>query len=504
MKTQIVYLEPHDDFNSVRDKLNWTQASRVIIVWPGRGRVLSRRLDLVMLRRYARKNGTRIGLVTLDPDVRHHAEALHIPTFDSLENQPEKAWRVRGERTISKPISSGEFSSLKSAVNRTAKNRPRMNLVSRITLFSVGFLAILFLVALLIPRAVITIEPETMDIVKTYSIGLELEQSEIITNSYRLPARQVRSVLESQLRLPTTGRAAQPDQPARGEVTFTNLTDLSLAIPASTTVRTLDPTAPYFLTQSRVNLDPEEGAQITVEVVASQPGPDGNVSAEAIKAIDGPLGLSASVSNPDEFTGGSLEFRSAVSSADLLRARLELVGNLFENAHQALLGLAQEGEDLIPGSIRILETVEERFSHEIGDAADSLELSLILEFEGWVYTPDQLHSSVKQALIEDLSKGENLQPETLKILEIAEIVYDNSDEEPSIDVTISAQAYTGVDPVMIRKIVRGRNASEALEDLIAEVPFEQILSVDISPAWLHRFPLLDLQIHVRYPWEADT
>ncbi len=466
--------------------------------------MLSRRFDLVMLQRYARKNGTRIGLVTLDPDVLHHAEALHIPTFESLEYQPEKAWRVRGDRKISKPISSGEFSSLQSPLSRNTKIPPQMNLVSRIAVFSVGFFAFVFLVVLLIPQAVITIEPETMDIVKTYSIDLEMDQSGIITNTPRLPTRQVQSIIEGRLRLPTTGRAAQPDQSARGEVTFTNLTDHSLAIPVGTTVRTLDLAAPHFVTQSRVNLDPQEGAQITVEVVASSPGPEGNVKAEAIQAIDGLLGLSATVSNLDPFTGGSLEIRSAVSTADLVRMHLELENNLFDKAHQALLGLAQEGEDLIPGSIRVLETVEERFSNEIGDAADSLELRLILEFEGRVYSPDQLHFAMNQVLVDDLSKGENIKPDTLKILKVADIVYDNADEETSIDVTISAQVFISADPSLIRKIVRGKKASEALEDLKGEIPNEEILSVDISPAWLHRLPFLDLQIHIHHPWEADT
>ncbi len=504
MKTQIIYLEPHDDYNSVRDKLNWTQAPRVIIVWPGRGRVLSRRFDLVMLQRYARKNGTRIGLVTLDPDVLHHAESLQIPTFESLEYQPEITWRVRGARKISKPTSSGDYSSLQSLQNRTGKKPPQINLVARIATFSVGFLAFLLLVILLIPQAVITIEPETLDIVKTYSIGLESNQSGIITNISRLPAQQIQSRVEGRLRLPTTGSTAQPDQTAQGEVTFINLTDQSFIIPAGTTVRTLDPSAPHFVTQSRAYLDPEKGAQVTSRVAASLPGLDGNVSADAIQAIDGPLGLSATVFNIDPITGGSLEFRSAVSSVDLVRLRRELENNLLAKAHQALLGLAQEGEDLIPGSIRLLETIEERFSIEIGEAADSLELSLILIFEVWVYSPDQLHSAMNQVLIDDLSKGENIQPDTLKILEIADMVYGDENGAPSIDVTISAQAFIGFDPSVIRAIIRGKNASEALEDLKGEIPFEEILSVDISPTWLHRFPLLDLQIRVRYPWETNT
>ena len=504
MKTQIVYLEPHDDYNSVRDKLNWTQAPRVIIVWPGRGRVLSRRFDLVMLQRYARKKGTRIGLVTLDPDVLHHAESLQIPTFDSLEYQPEKAWRVRGSRKISKPTSSGKFPSLQSAQNRTGKKYSQMNLAARIATFSVGFLAFLSLVILLVPQAVITVKPETLNIVKTYSIGLELDQAGVISNYSHLPARQIQSTVEGRLRFPTTGIVSRPDQSARGEVTFINRTDQSLIIPTGTTVRTLVPSTPHFITQSPVNLDPEEGAIVTVEVVASSPGPEGNVKAEAIQAIDGHLGLSATVINFGPITGGSLKFRSAVSSIDLRRVRRELENDLLDKAHQALLGLAQEGEDLIPGSIHLLKTVEEHFSIEIGEAADSLELSLIVIFEGWVYSPNGLHSALYQILINDLSKGENIQPDTLRILEIADIAYGDEDEGPSIDVTISAQTFFGADSSVIRDIVKGKIADEALEDLKKIISLVEIINVDFSPAWLNRFPILDLQIRVRYPWEANS
>lgn len=457
-----------------------------------------------MLQRYARKNGTRIGLVTLDPDVLHHAESLQIPTFDSLEYQPGKAWRVRGSRKISKPTSSAEFSSLQSVQNRTGKTPSQINLVARIATFSVGFLAFLFLVILLIPQAVITIEPETLDISKTYSIGLSLNQLGTVTDTTRLPARQIQSIVEGRLRYPTTGSVSQPDQPARGEVTFINLTDQSLIIPARTTVRTLVPSAPHFITQSPVNLDPEEGAQVTVEVVASSPGPEGNVKEETIQAIDGPLGLSATVFNIDPMTGGSLKFRSAASSVDLVRVRRELENDLLGKAHQALLGLAQEGDDLIPGSIHLLKTVEEHFSIEIGEAADSLELSLSLIFEGWVYSPNELHSAMDQVLINDLAEGETIQPDTLKILEIADMAYGDEDNEPSIDVTISARIFTGFDPSLIQQVVRGKEVSAALEDLNGVIPFEEIISVDISPTWLHRFPLLHLQIRVRYPWEANT
>ena len=111
---------------------------------------------------------------------------------------------------------------------------------------------------------------------------------------------------------------------------------------------------------------------------------------------------------------------------------------------------------------------------------------------------------MNQVLINDLAKGESIQPDTLKILELADMAFGDEDEEPSIEVTISARTFIGADSSVIRDIVRGKNADEALEDLSKEIPLEQIINVDISPTWLHRFPLLDLQIRVRYPWEANT
>jgi hypothetical protein len=188
----------------------------------------------------------------------------------------------------------------------------------------------------------------------------------------------------------------------------------------------------------------------------------------------------------------------------LVLVHSELEDNLFDEAHQALLSLAQEDEKLIPGSIRVVETIEERFSNEIGDAADSLELILILEFEGLAYSPDQLHSAINFVVAEDFSRDESIQPGTMKILEIADVVYDDAGEEANIDVTISARIFTVFDPELIRQIVRGKKVSDALENLNGNVPYEEVISVDISPSWLRRFPFLDLQIQVRYPWEAGT
>src|SRR5262245_11489507 len=75
--------------------MGWAQTARVLLVWPPAGRVLSRRIDLVMLQRHARRMGAQLALISTDPVVREHARDLGLPAFDTLEASRGQAWRDR-------------------------------------------------------------------------------------------------------------------------------------------------------------------------------------------------------------------------------------------------------------------------------------------------------------------------------------------------------------------------------------------------------------------------
>jgi len=67
MKTQLIQLDPSDDVISVRDKMGWSQTSRILLVWPEHGQILSRRLDLLLLQRHSTTLGAQLALVTQSP-----------------------------------------------------------------------------------------------------------------------------------------------------------------------------------------------------------------------------------------------------------------------------------------------------------------------------------------------------------------------------------------------------------------------------------------------------
>ena len=92
MKTQILQLEPHDDVISARDKMGWGQTARVLLVWPNRGQILTRRVDLELLLRHSRSLGGQLALVTRDPDVRYHAKRIGIHVFKSVRQAQHTRW----------------------------------------------------------------------------------------------------------------------------------------------------------------------------------------------------------------------------------------------------------------------------------------------------------------------------------------------------------------------------------------------------------------------------
>jgi hypothetical protein len=51
MKTQVIHLAEHDDGISVRDKMSWTNTPRILLVYPGRSRILARVLYVYLLQR---------------------------------------------------------------------------------------------------------------------------------------------------------------------------------------------------------------------------------------------------------------------------------------------------------------------------------------------------------------------------------------------------------------------------------------------------------------------
>src|SRR5512134_1276650 len=160
MKTQIITLESHDDLISVRDRMSWAKTPRILLVWPKYEKVTLRQVDLKVLQRHAYSLGAQLGLVTRARRVRDDAEALRIPVFESTGQAQRVAWPKPRRRRwpVRPPRKDLRLQRDQLSVGEGAwGSHP----VVQMGAFTVGVFAVLALVALFLPRAQVTLHPQS-------------------------------------------------------------------------------------------------------------------------------------------------------------------------------------------------------------------------------------------------------------------------------------------------------------------------------------------------------
>jgi hypothetical protein len=94
-QTRACYLQTGETVPSVFDRLEWADSERVVLVIPPDASILTGRLDLLRIQRYASNHRIQIALVTVEPDQRTIARELGIPVFSTLERAERSRWRRR-------------------------------------------------------------------------------------------------------------------------------------------------------------------------------------------------------------------------------------------------------------------------------------------------------------------------------------------------------------------------------------------------------------------------
>jgi hypothetical protein len=493
MKVQILQLDPHDDLASTRDKLTWAQAQRVVLVWPDRARVLRKRLDLVLLCRQAARQGVELGIVTRDPVVLEHAAALGIPAFRSSIRLPEETWRTGRDFSLSLPTRPEP----RVAAEHPARGQPRPlpACLRAFLLIAVG-LALLVTAAAVLPSATITVVPVTFEQEQTVNFTLD-PQMQVASAEGRVPARQVLLTPSGSIRVTTTGQTLVPGSSASGEVTFTNLTDDLVLVPAGTGVLPAGRPDLRFTTMADLSLPAGKGASASMRVVAAQPGTEGNLPAGSLSAIDGPLGLAASVTQPDPLTGGTQTSRAAVASADHAAALRMLSEQLLSEAASEIESQLEDGEALATASLRVTNTPQSEFDRPIGVAADSVGLNLTLEVTALVYRQQDIDVAAALMLASRLPSGSRAVPNSL-----AWTLASSEPTAPELLATrVHQQVYKPVSTATVVHAARGKRPSEAAARVAALPGQSAPPQVEMVPTWWPVVPWLEVRVRVQTPWE---
>lgn len=159
MKTQVILLENDDDYISVRDKMNWSQTRRILLVFPAAATNLIHPLDLTLIKRHAGSLGAQLAIVTMDPKIEYAAGQVGIPVFDNILMAQEGKWHVNPlgkiEPQINNPLRANKLLTL-----GYIKHKPSAGLsITRIIMFILAALALIALGIYIIPGANLRITP---------------------------------------------------------------------------------------------------------------------------------------------------------------------------------------------------------------------------------------------------------------------------------------------------------------------------------------------------------
>lgn len=483
--------------------MGWGQTTRVLLVWPLRGAILNRQLDLTLLKRHSAALGSQLALVTRDREVRYQADKLDIPVYKSIREAEESRWRRprkwrKKRKPKAFPISKSnerekpDLIALQEQAHPPSSRWLRHPTV-RISFFTLGVLSMLVIAALFIPSAKIYVTPETV----TESVTIEVKASpdhNAVDISGAVPTYWDNIEVEARGNTPSTGNTTIPRQAATGRVIFINLTDEEITVPIGTVVSTQDIPPIRFITTQEVSIPTGPfGASTRIEAI--QAGKTGNVTAEKIVAIEGSLGLNLTVLNRHSTSDGTDFTSAAPNDADYQRLYKELFTSLQETAYSEFEFGSAPGDVLLSATPTIEQTLEERYSPEVGQPSDNLDLTLRLEFQIPYAAGSDFYQLGRAVLDRHITEGYTPQPETLQITQLTEPTYQGMGEA-SWKMQASWQLGANLDAAQAVSLVLGSKPQQATQQLQDQMPLEDSVEIELVPSWWPTLPILPFRISI--------
>jgi len=501
MKTQILRLDPHDDLNSTRDKMNWGQTGRILLVWPEHSRMLRRRVDLILLQRQSTALGAQLALVSNDPVVHFNAHLLSIPIFKNLRQAQSAHWRIERRRRVRladktaprKPRAPQEIDELREGL-RTPTPLWLEQPAPRLGIFTLGVLAVLALAAVLLPGAEVTLSPKITVQELALTVRANPAQQNINLSGV-LPAHALTSVVEGRDILEASGVTRVPDRAASGQVVFTNLSDRPIEVPVGLVVRS--PTVPTvrFGTLQSVELAAGPGITATLSVRAMTPGEIGNLPLGSLTAIEGNLGTSLAVTNPRPTRGGSDRNVPLPTKNDRQRLYEKLENALRDSALEELKAQLNPGDLLFTPTLTVTQVMDVSYLPAEDQPSGQLQLSLRLEYQAYSATQDDLASLIRVLLDANLPEGYTPLPESLSIKSIS---------APAIDtgniaqwrISASRNLQASIQPEKAINLILGSNPVQAATRLDTNFLLQGPPVIRLTPSWWPRLPILPFRISV--------
>ena len=499
MKTLVLQLDRTEDAGSIRDKVAWGKASRVLLVWPVNFTMLDRKFDLVTVKRICTAQGSRLGIICDIPEIITEAEELQIPVFETVDRAMRKAWDRRKRRNTRGPSALHEAGGMNIEKLRIEKySYPEfwnINQNSKLPVFLLAIMAVFAIMIFLFPSAKIIIFPQGRS--SEMQIDFRVLEGDGSDSTPGVIAGTKKTLkVDGETIVPTSGSLLVPDLKASGVVTMTNLTPSSVSIPAGTIIqKPSNPPVRYQILE--IITIPAKETTIGIGIEAIEPGEKGNSDRNAITRLDGPLGLFVEVSNPDPVIGGSGKTYQAVSKDDILHAAEKNQKILKTQAEAEFTKILSDQEIILPSSIHIVKVVEQSEHPEVGQAGVLLKLKQTVEYSVLVINQHDMEKQAETILnVNQLVNGwVNTMDNPVKI-KILSQEFDAETGSVILQTAASKMFAPPLDTNTISRQITGKSKVMAIEIIERSALNIKSPEIETTPGWLPFLPLLSSRIEL--------
>jgi len=488
MKTYIIRLESHDDVTSIRDKIAWSKATRILLAFPQHRSPLLGQVDLNLICRQAEQLGSQVALVAKDRELSANARSLGIPVFASIAEAQRQPWMLpRRRRGVIPQVDRNIEVIARGETFRPVGNQsiPRW---ARVAVFMLGLTSFFALIFIFIPSATIHITPQRIE----QELTMEFWANQVVPAASAaggLPVREQSTIVEGSLEAVGSLRTTIGYKTAEGRLILTNLTDSLIEVPTDTVFQTSGQPRARFVTRQAVVIPAGVGQTAEVPVQALTAGAAGNVPAHTIQAVEGSLGWLIAATNPEPTTGGSDREALAASEQDYEQLYDTLLTSLIADALEQMEMSAGEPVMLVPGSLKVNEVLNNTRIPPTGQPTDRIRLDLRLEFSALAVAISDIESAARLALNASLPEGYQPISNGVNIVNLGEPIVDES----------GTIRWKGRISRMVEKVwdadeilgdIAGLMVHQASTEISTRLNLTNPPEIMINPSWWIRMPFL--------------
>ncbi len=527
----ILHIEKSDDIVSIRSRINLLLANdgqveawratrrkrRLLLVVPSQNQALHSLVNVKLLRRLVETKLTTLGIVSDHPTVRDYAAEVGFKVFSSVRGAKRFGW-ISDKAQVALPdqtlppvfnpqdAAAGEASP--QAKKRARKKRYRVVTAEGQSTFvkqAAGVVlslltALLFVVGLvlILPSATVSLTPLAQPLTTNLVVRGDPEANRIDYRTLTFPARVAQVDLNMSGEIPTTESEYAPTGLAQGSVTMINRTEEPQTIPEGTVLLTSSGEQVEFTTVITAEVPPGVDVTLTVPIVASEPGPVGNVNAGTITRFANPVyGVAVRVINEFGTGGGILELARVVVNDDKERLQTYLMEELQREGLRQLEETLSAQEFISPDTIQVIPLAV-TYREFAGDFSETFGGEMQAVVRGTVVGGYNANRLALAGLEAQVPPGYELATEGLhfgagEVLEVNNGVV-------VFRIVASGLAVPELDPYQISQQIAWLPVGEAQAFLSRVYPLATVPGVELEPAWLSdwlgRLPYSPVRVNV--------